>query len=53
MNIKQIDFILLVFGYICLLFLNGAYAEKPSDADALKGINEGKVIWDVTVRQSN
>lgn len=49
MNIKIIPFNLIVFGYICLLLLNAAYAEKPSDADALQGINEGKVIWDVTV----
>lgn len=31
------------------MLLNVAYAEKPSDADALQGINEGKIIWDVTV----
>lgn len=49
MNTKIIRFNLITFGYICLLLLNAAYAEKPSDADALQGINEGKVIWDVTV----
>ena len=36
---------------ICfLVLLSGAvYAEKPSDEDALRGLSEGKVIWDVTV----
>ena len=32
-----------------LTLFNVAQAEKPSDADALQGINTGKVIWDVTL----
>lgn len=37
--------------HICLFmfFATSAIAEKPSDADALRDINEGKVVWDVTV----
>lgn len=49
MNVKQICLILIAFGSLCLLLINAANADKPSDADALNGINEGKVIWDVTV----
>ena len=49
MNIKQTRFYLIAFGYICLLLLNTVYAEKPSEADALNGINEGKVIWSITI----
>ena len=26
-----------------------AYAEKPNDLEALSDINEGKVVWDITV----
>lgn len=32
-----------------LLLLNIAYADKPDDADALQGIETGKVVWDVTL----
>ena len=35
---------------LCLLFASPALqAEKPDDTRALKGIETGKVIWDVTV----
>ena len=36
-------------GFLVLLFSNLAYAEKPTDSDALKDVNEGKIVWDVTV----
>ena len=41
--------IIIIFGVICLLAFGSVHSEKPSDADALGDINEGKVIWDVTV----
>ncbi len=47
MKIKRAGCIAVTLGL--MLCTNGVYAEKPSDADALKGINEGNVIWDVTV----
>ncbi len=34
---------------LILLLINNAYADKPNDADALEGIETGKVIWDVTL----
>ena len=40
---------LLICGFICALLTTPLSAEKPSDADALQGLNDGKVIWDVTV----
>ena len=49
MNTTIVCINLIRFVCICLFLLNAAYAEKPSDADALQSINEGKVIWDVTV----
>ena len=41
--------IIIFFGVICLLAFGSVHSEKPSDADALGDINEGKVIWDITV----
>ncbi len=41
--------IIIFIGVLSLLTLSLVNAEKPSDADALGEINEGKVIWDVTV----
>jgi len=32
-----------------LLLLSTAHADKPNDADALEGIDTGKVIWDITL----
>ena len=29
--------------------MSSAYADKPNDADALEGIETGKVVWDVTL----
>ncbi len=34
---------------LILLLVSNAQADKPSDADALEGIDTGKVIWDVTL----
>lgn len=34
---------------ILVLLLSNAHAEKPNDADALDGIETGKVVWDVTL----
>lgn len=53
MDTKIFQFNLIAFTYMCLLLVNAAYAEKPSDADALQGMNEGKVIWDITVGSPN
>lgn len=42
-----------IFTFIHILsasiLLNIAYANKPNDADALQGIETGKVVWDVTL----
>ena len=40
---------LIKFSFLALLLLNTANAEKPDDADALDGIETGKVVWDVTL----
>ena len=32
-----------------LIFSNLVYAEKPTDSDALRDVNEGKIVWDITV----
>jgi intracellular sulfur oxidation DsrE/DsrF family protein len=34
---------------LTLLLISSAHANKPNDADALEGIDTGKVIWDVTL----
>lgn len=34
---------------VSLLFSTLSYADKPGDEDALRGMNEGKVVWDITV----
>jgi intracellular sulfur oxidation DsrE/DsrF family protein len=34
---------------LALSLLSSAHADKPNDADALQGIEFGKVIWDVTL----
>lgn len=39
----------LFIGIVFLLTSNVVIAEKPSDIDALGDINEGKVVWDITV----
>ncbi|MFK7815814.1 MAG: DsrE family protein [Gammaproteobacteria bacterium] len=45
-KIKSIFIIIVLSG---LLFSSFAYAEKPTDSDALQDVNEGKIVWDVTV----
>jgi intracellular sulfur oxidation DsrE/DsrF family protein len=49
MSVKHIGFNLFAIACLYLLLLNTTYAEKPSDVDALQGLKEGKVVWDVTV----
>lgn len=39
----------IFIGIIFLLTSGIISAEKPSDVDALRDVNEGKVVWDVTV----
>ncbi|KAA3629645.1 MAG: hypothetical protein DWQ09_05245 [Proteobacteria bacterium] len=31
-----------------MVFMGVANAAKPNDADALKGVSEGRVVWDIT-----
>lgn len=38
---------------VSLGITNVSYADKPHDAAALNNINEGKVVWDVTVGNPN
>ena len=46
---NHIKSILIKIIILSLLIPSLAYAAKPSDADALKDVNEGKVVWDVNV----
>ena len=39
----------IVFLAMFSLLFTSAFADRPGDEDALKGISEGKVIWDVTI----
>ena len=39
----------ILLTFLLLLFISSSYAAKPSDADALQGIETGKVVWDVTL----
>ncbi|MBT8125767.1 MAG: DsrE family protein [Gammaproteobacteria bacterium] len=39
----------LFIGILCLFTSGFISAQKPLDADALSDVNEGKVVWDVTV----
>ena len=41
--------IMIIIGFLVLHVSSLVYAERPTDADALRDINEGKVVWDVTV----
>jgi len=45
----QKKIITIFIGFLCLFISSLVFAEKPSDADALRDVNEGKVVWDVTV----
>ena len=40
---------MIIIGFLVLHVSSLVYAEKPTDADALRDINEGKVVWDVNV----
>lgn len=40
---------LILINFFGLMMFNIAYAEKPSDEDALKDVEVGKVVWDVLV----
>ena len=47
MKIKRTGLTVVILGL--MLLTNSVYADKPSDADALTGITQGNVIWDVTI----
>lgn len=40
---------LVAYCLFALVAQNSAFAERPNDADALEGIETGKVVWDVTI----
>ncbi len=40
---------MIIIGFLGLLVSYLVNAEKPTDGDALRDVNEGKVVWDVTV----
>ena len=40
---------LIAYCLFALITQNSAFAENPNDADALEGIETGKVVWDVTI----
>ena len=42
-------FLTTLYLLVLALLTSSAYAEKPNDADALAGIETGKVVWDVTL----
>ena len=47
MKIKRAGLMAVLIGH--MLLTASVYADKPSDADALKGITQGNVVWDVTI----
>ncbi len=47
---KKLTYI-LIFGLL-LAFQTGAYAAKPDDADALKGVTKGKVLFDINMAEA-
>jgi|TARA_B110000240_G_scaffold147630_1_gene163236 intracellular sulfur oxidation DsrE/DsrF family protein len=49
MKIPNIITLSLSLILLTTLLFNNAQAEKPNDANALEGIETGKVIWDVTL----
>ena len=40
---------LSLLNILLVLFLNNSHAGSPNDADALEGIDTGKVLWDITL----
>jgi len=49
MALARIFSITVLLLFLSLTLATHALAEKPNDADALKGIETGKVVWDVTL----
>ena len=49
MTYARFVFFNLLSIFLSLFIATQAIAEKPSDADALEGIETGKVVWDVTL----
>lgn len=49
MALARIFSITILLLFLPLFLTTHALAEKPNDADALKGIETGKVVWDVTL----
>lgn len=49
MKAQRLLIVSLFHIFLISLFINNAHADKPNDADALEGIETGKVIWDVTL----
>ncbi|MFK7795271.1 MAG: DsrE family protein [Gammaproteobacteria bacterium] len=47
MKTRRLITLSILFTFLTLLIT--AYADTPNDADALEGIDTGKVIWDVTL----
>ncbi len=45
----QIRFSVLIFIFCSMFSTNLVLAEKPGDTNALRDINDGKVVWDVNV----
>tara|TARA_R110002096_G_scaffold224677_7_gene413990 strand:- start:600 stop:1100 length:501 start_codon:yes stop_codon:yes gene_type:complete len=46
---KLLQPITLGLSLVFFTLINTAHADKPDDADALQGIDTGKVIWDITL----
>lgn len=49
MPLARIFSITILLLFLILNLTTPALAEKPNDADALKGVETGKVVWDVTL----
>lgn len=49
MNLHRLIPSFIALSVFLLSMLSFAQAEKPDDADALDGIETGKVVWDVTL----
>ena len=49
MKIHQFVAKFIILFFFCASLMQSAAADKPNDADALEGIETGKVVWDVTL----
>lgn len=49
MKAKSLLMTSLIHILLTLVFASYAHADRPSDSDALEGLDTGKVIWDVTL----